>query len=153
MSKSEASKIIRQEMKSGRNCCQAILAAVSSEWDIPVGEEMLAVAAFFGQGMGSGCTCGALTGMVMASGLMNKYHPHPAGAKLPQQLHDQFKQAFGSTCCRVIKKKRTAIQNIGNKACIDLTGKAADILFAAWKEVLNERSPESSHSLNYNSNS
>jgi len=140
MSKSKASQIAQAEMKSGNNCCQAVLIAASQVWEIPVGDDMLAAAALFGGGMGSGCTCGALTGMVMAAGIMHKYHPHPTGAKLPQQLHDQFKQEFGSTCCRVIKHKRSAIQKIGNKACMNLTSKTAEILVAEWEGILDARS-------------
>lgn len=104
MSKSKATQIVQEEMKSGNNCCQAVLVAASKIWDISLDPDILAAAGLFGGGIGSGCTCGALTGMVMAAGIMNRYHPHPAGSKLPQQLHDQFKMAFGATCCRVIRK-------------------------------------------------
>ncbi|MFA7078819.1 MAG: C-GCAxxG-C-C family protein [Syntrophomonas sp.] len=137
MSKSQLAKLVQEDMKSGSNCCQAILAAVSKVWDIPLGDDMLAAAALFGGGMGSGCTCGALTGMVMAAGIMDKYHPHPAGSNLSKQLHDQFKHEFGSTCCRVIKNKRTTIQKIGNKACMDLTGRTAEMLVAEWERFIN----------------
>ncbi len=152
MLKSKASQIAREEMKSGNNCCQAILVAASQVWEIPLGEDMLAAAGLFGGGMGSGCTCGALTGMVMAAGIMDKYHPHPAGSKLAQQLHDQFKQEFGSTCCRVIKNKRSAIQKIGNKACVDLTSKTAEILVTEWEGVLNAESAVSVPGIDHYSN-
>ncbi len=133
MSKSQASRTAREAMKSGNNCCQSVLLAAKKVWDLPIGEDMLAAASLFAEGMSSGCTCGALTGMVMAAGIMDKSHPHPAGSKLPQQLHNQFKQEFGSTCCRVIRKKRTPIEKIGNKGCIDLTSRTAEILFAQWE--------------------
>lgn len=138
MSKSNISQIARVKMKSGNNCCQSVLLAAQTAWNIPVGEDILAAASLFGEGMGSGCSCGALTGMIMAAGIMNKYHPHLGGAKLEQTLHDQFKHEFGSTCCRVIKKKRSVIKKIGNNACIELTGRAAELLFAAWEGVTNE---------------
>lgn len=137
MAKSQASQIARKAMKSGNNCCQAVLMAAQQVWDIPVGEDVLAAASLFGGGMGSGCTCGALTGMVMTAGIMDKSHPHPAGSQLPQQLHDKFKQEFGSTCCRVIRKKRTPIERIGNKGCLDLTSRAAEILVAEWEGLMD----------------
>jgi len=152
MSKSKAAQIAREEMKSGHNCCQAVLLAASKVWDLPMGDDMLAAASLFGNGMGSGCTCGALTGMEMAAGMMNRIHQHPAGAKLPQYLHDQFKREFGSTCCRVIKKKRSAIEKIGNKACIDLTSRAAEILVTEWERVLDARSAETVAGIDCNSN-
>lgn len=110
---------------------------------------MVAMAALFGEGMGSGCTCGALTGMIIAAGIMNKYHPHALGPGLSQHLHDRFKQEFGSTCCRVIKKKRTMIQKISNKACIDLTSRTAEILVSEWEGILDEGSAPD---INHNSN-
>lgn len=152
MSKSKASQIARQEMKSGSNCCQSILVAASQVWGIPLEDDVLAAAALFGGGMGSGCTCGALAGMVMASGIMNRYHHHPAGSNLSRQLHDKFREEFGAVCCRVIKKKRSAIQQIGNRACVDLTGKAASLLIAEWEGVLDAHSPESGPGINHNTN-
>lgn len=152
MLKSKATQVVRAEMKSGNNCCQAVLLAAKMAWNIPVGDDMLAAASLFGKGMGSGCTCGALTGMVMAAGIMDKYHPHSAGSKLPEQLHDQFKQEFGSTCCRVIRKKHSVIHNIGNKACIELTSKTAEILIAEWEGLWDAQSAESGPGINHNSN-
>lgn len=152
MSRSKVSQIAREEMESGNNCCQAVLLAARKAWGIPVGEDLLAAAKLFGGGMGSGCSCGALTGMIMAAGIMNRYHPHPDSAKLPQQLHDQFKQEFGSTCCRVIKKRRSVIDKIGKKACVELTGKTAGILFAAWEGIIDAPIAESIDDINNNSN-
>ncbi len=133
MSEHEASRIAREEMKSGHNCCQAVLLAASQVWNMPITEDVLAAASLFGGGIGSGCTCGALAGMVMASGIRQKSEPHPQGEKLAQHLHDEFKQNFGATCCRAIKKKRSGLQNIGNRACVDLTGQTAAILIKEWE--------------------
>lgn len=153
MLKCEGSQIAQEAMKSGNNCCQSVLLAARKVWDIPIGDDMLAAAGLFGEGMGSGCTCGALTGMIMAAGIMNKYHPHPNGSKLASQLHDQFKQEFGATCCRVIKKKRSVIQRIGNKACIELTAKTAEILFAGWEECADDQPFEPASNIDYNTHS
>ncbi|MGI6119985.1 MAG: C-GCAxxG-C-C family protein [Desulfosporosinus sp.] len=152
MSKSKAAQIVHEEMKSGTNCCQAVLVAASKMWDISLDPDLMAAAGLFGRGIGSGCTCGALTGMVMAAGIMNRYHPHPAGSKLPRHLHDRFKTTFGATCCRVIRKKRPLIQNIGNGACIELTSKTAEILLAEWGGVRGAGSAESVPDFNNHSN-
>jgi C_GCAxxG_C_C family probable redox protein len=153
MSKSQASQIAQEAMKSGNNCCQSVLLAANKVWDIPVGEDILAAASLFAQGMSSGCTCGALTGMVMAAGIMHKSYPHPAGSKLPQQLHDQFKQEFGSTCCRVIRKNRSPIEKIGNKGCIKLTSRTAEILVAEWEGYSDVRPEKPTPDIGYNTNS
>lgn len=58
---------------------------------------------------GSGCTCGSLTGGVLALGLFlgrsgpgfRNGKPAMFSAKV---LHGQFKDRFGATCCRVLTK-------------------------------------------------
>ena len=128
-----AAQIAREQMKNGQNCCQAVIIASGQVFNIPVSEEMIDSASLFGSGMGSGCSCGALVGMVMISGVLQKYAEHPLGAKLSSKLHDDFKARFGSTCCRAIRKRRNAVQNIGNRACIDLTSQAAAMLVKEWE--------------------
>jgi C_GCAxxG_C_C family probable redox protein len=128
-------------MKDGNNCCQSILLAAKRVWGIPIGDDILAAASLFGGGMGSGCTCGALAGMIMAAGIMDKNSCHPLGLKLAQQLHDRFKEEFGATCCRAIRKKQGAFHKIGNKACIELTAHTAQILVQELEEVLHAEQP------------
>jgi len=58
---------------------------------------------------GSGCTCGALTGGVISLGLfLGRDQPGILNSKtimlLAKELHDSFKNKFGSTCCRVLSK-------------------------------------------------
>ncbi len=133
----QASQIAMAEMKSGSNCCQAVLLAAGRVWNIPVGEDVIAAAAMFGGGISCGCICGALAGMVMAAGIRQQHEKHPRGSKLAQDLHDQFKEEFGATCCRAIKKKRTVLKNIGNQACVELTGKATALLVSQWEGIDN----------------
>ena len=122
-------------MKQGNNCCQAVVIAACQEWGLPIPEEVLAAGAFFGGGMQAGCTCGALTGMIMASGLRSSHQGFPPGQQPAKQLHDIFKQEFGSACCRVIKKKHGIIDNIGMRACQELTGRATVLLIEYWEEL------------------
>lgn len=124
-------------MKAGRNCCQAVITAASQALQVPVGKDILSAASLFGAGMGSGCSCGALTGMIMVSGVFQQHTPHPLGTKLPQKLHDDFKKQFGATCCRVIKSRRSSLANIGNRACIELTSRAAEMLIKEWEGILD----------------
>jgi len=58
---------------------------------------------------GSGCTCGALTGGVLSLGLfLGREKPGIFNSTsimtLSKELHDRFKEKFGSTCCRVLSK-------------------------------------------------
>jgi C_GCAxxG_C_C family probable redox protein len=78
MDTKRALQIAGEEMKKGRNCCQAALLAAKDVWDIPVDENILAATAFMGGGMGAGCVCGALSGIIMASSIRQHYQAHPA---------------------------------------------------------------------------
>lgn len=86
------------------------------------------------EGMGgSGCTCGALTGSVLALGLfLGRDGPGIGNSKqvmqASQALHGQFKKRFGSTCCRVLSKDQ--------KICADLTAFAAE---SAARIILEKR--------------
>jgi C_GCAxxG_C_C family probable redox protein len=58
---------------------------------------------------GSGCTCGSLTGGVLALGLfLGRSGPGLLNGKpvmfSAKVLHGQFKDRFGTTCCRVLTK-------------------------------------------------
>ncbi|MGE5391030.1 MAG: C-GCAxxG-C-C family protein [Deltaproteobacteria bacterium] len=146
MSETPSGRIVKEQMKSGKNCCQAVIIAASQAFDISVQPDTMAAASMFGGGMGSGCSCGALTGMIMASGVFEQYTAHPLGGKLAQELHDQFKQQFGATCCRVIKSRRGSLANIGNRACIELTSQAAALLIKEWEGILDAETSVSIHS-------
>ncbi len=124
-------------MKDGQNCCEAVLLAASALWDLDLAGDTLAAAKFFQLGMGSGCTCGALVGMVMVCGILEQKKPHPLGDKLPGHIYERFKKEFGSTCCRVIRKQRPVWRKMDKTACIELTSRAAAMLAEEWEEILD----------------
>lgn len=128
-----ASQIAGEAMKSGNNCCQSVLIAASRVWDLPLSPELVGAAALFGQGMGSGCTCGALTGMIMASGLRKHTENIEVDNELAPMLHDHFKKEFGSTCCRALRKKQGIFERMGQRACNELTSRAAAMLIDDWE--------------------
>lgn len=125
-------------MEHDHNCCEAVLMAAQAALHLPFAEDTMAAASMFGKGMGSGCSCGALVGMVMASGILNQRMAHPRADELPQLINQKFKQAFGSTCCRVIRKNRPVWQRIGWQECIQLTTRAAEMLLEEWENVYAE---------------
>jgi C_GCAxxG_C_C family probable redox protein len=78
----------------GYNCAQAVLQATTGRSD----PDLLAMAEAFGGGIGeSGCLCGAVTGGVMALGLMGK---GDRNAELVAAFRDEFR----TTCCRGLSK-------------------------------------------------
>jgi C_GCAxxG_C_C family probable redox protein len=86
----------------------------------------------FGEGMGGGCICGALSGGTLALGLFN-------GSSIPglrdnkpvmassRQLHDRFKTRFGFTCCRKLTRKVRKGSRDHYTLCAEHTGAAAEM--------------------------
>ncbi|MCB2145534.1 MAG: C-GCAxxG-C-C family protein [Deltaproteobacteria bacterium] len=88
----------------------------------------------------SGCLCGALSGAVLASGLLlgrdRPYRHRQAMRDTSRQLHDAFKAANGATCCRVLSKKVRHDKKAHFRQCADLTAQAAEM---AARIVLEKR--------------
>ncbi|ATW26113.1 C-GCAxxG-C-C family (seleno)protein [Candidatus Formimonas warabiya] len=134
----KASEISKEAMHQGRNCCEAVLMAADQIWDLRLPQETLAAAKYFRHGMGSGCSCGALVGLVMVSGILSSRFPHPKGNQLVPDLYKQFVDRFGSSCCRELRRQRTLPQRFFNKGCKQLTGTTAEMLVEAWDQVIRD---------------
>lgn len=98
----------------GYNCAQAV---ALSNVELLGGrlEGSIEMAAGFGRGMSAGCTCGALSGGVMALGLLLA-GPDPKGfdekiSAAAAGLHRKFVGEFGQTCCRGLRKKLSPFKN------------------------------------------
>ena len=97
-----------QNHKKGYNCAQSVLCAYSDL--LGVEEEVLfRISEGFGLGMGRMDTCGAVTGMLMAVGLLKSAgdlencKSKPETMKAVKELQDAFLQKNGSIMCREIK--------------------------------------------------
>ena len=94
------------------------------------------------QGMGgSGCTCGALSGGVLALGLfLGRSGPGIGNNREVMQaasaLHEVFKSQYGSTCCRVLCKKYGKNGAADPQHCAELTAFAAQ---AACRIICEKR--------------
>lgn len=137
MSKTEAAKMAAKLMSEGRNCCETVIIIANETWDLKLPPEVLQSGHFFRDGMGSGCSCGALVGLIMISSILHARYGHPQGRKLAAELHDRFKASFGSTCCRVICRKRPVTEKIGKRGCKILTGHTVEILLETWEDIVN----------------
>lgn len=108
----------------GYNCAQAVLQATTGRSD----PELLAIAEAFGGGIGkSGCLCGAVTGGVMALGLMGQ------GAR-NGELVAAFRREFRTTCCRGLSKDYRWLSREHKANCRKLTVAAAGMV----EELLNK---------------
>lgn len=103
--------------------------------------QAIALAAPFSMALGeSGCLCGALSGAVLASGLLlggdRPYRHRKSMRDTSRRLHDAFKAANGATCCRVLSKKVRHDKTAHFRQCADLTAQAAEM---AARMVLEKR--------------
>jgi C_GCAxxG_C_C family probable redox protein len=123
-------------------CAEAVLAALNQELDGGLSDaQITTMAAPFSVALGeSGCLCGALSGAVMASGLLlgrakpirRRKHLRDAA----RHLHDTFRAVHGSTCCRVLSRHVKNDPPAHFRYCADLTAQAAEM---AARVILDER--------------
>jgi len=113
-------------------CSEAIVKAIKDAFELDFSDDVIKLASGFPVGIGgSGCTCGAIAGGVMALGMFfgRSEAKDPAVGKtmqLSKELHDLFKVAHQSTCCRSLTKGMTLGSDHHMKQCIALTGEVAE---------------------------
>lgn len=138
MSGSRAAVIAKRKMEQGYNCTQAILLATDEILGLRLSPDTLQAAALFKEGMGTGGTCGTLIGMIMASGIVQARFQLPMDDKLASRLHLRFEQEFKSAACGEIHQNQSLLQRVCHRGCINMTGKAASILFEEWNRTWDE---------------
>ena len=125
-------------------CTEAVLVAMNQALDGGLTEEQaVGLASGLTVGLGeSGCLCGALSGAVLALGLLlgggNPYKHRKAIRSAGKELHDAFKSKFKSSCCRVLTKKVKENGKAHFEQCAQLTGEAAEMA----ARLILERRPE-----------
>ena len=92
MTKMERAAQLRNDPNNHHNCAQAVLIPFAEELGLTL-EQANALSAHFGSGMRAGATCGALTGGLMALGLLGK------GPEVAQAFWKDFKEEAGATNC------------------------------------------------------
>ncbi|KRU26781.1 C_GCAxxG_C_C family protein [Clostridium sporogenes] len=113
-------------------CSEAVVKTIRDEFKIEVSDDAIAMASGFPVGIGgSGCTCGAITGGIMALGMVfgRKKAKDPAVAKsmeLSKKLHDDFKKEHKSLCCRFLTKDMELGSKEHMDQCIAFTGEVAE---------------------------
>lgn len=113
-------------------CSEAIVKVIKDEFQIDIPDEIIAMASGFPVGMGgSGCTCGAVAGGVMALGLFFGRHEardEKVGKAMAvsKELHDFFRGKNKSVCCRVLTKGMTLGEKEHMDQCVFFTGQVAE---------------------------
>jgi cysteine synthase A len=99
-----------RHFRNGLYCSEAILRAFNETYNLGLKTEDGRMASGFGSGLGeSGCACGAVTGAVMALGLIagrtEAYESERLVYQATKQLHERFREKHRAVCCRILTKK------------------------------------------------
>ena len=119
--------------RGGFFCSEAVVSSIRSKFEMDVPEEVIAMASGFPIGIGrSKCLCGAVSGGVMAIGLVfgrtvQKDPQVEQTLLLSKELHDWFKEANGKNalCCRILTKEFDMGAGEHKEQCIRFTGLVA----------------------------
>lgn len=123
-------------------CAEAVLVTLNQGLNGGLSEsQAIAMAAPFNIALGeSGCLCGSLSGAVLACGLFlgngRPYRNRRSMRACACQMHNHFKEANNSTCCRVLCKKVEHDKEAHFQQCADLTAETAGM---AARLILRER--------------
>ncbi len=110
-------------LKTGMNCCQAVLMAFADTVDISEAD-LMHLGSGFGGGMGTmDGSCGALVGAVMVASLLAKDVP---ASNLSRKILTRFKEKCGATACRDLKGIDTKKMLCSCEDCVRNAVRAAD---------------------------
>lgn len=113
-------------------CSEAIVKIIKDEFKSPISDEIISAASGFPIGMGgSGCTCGAVAGGVMAIGLFfgrtkAKDEKVNKAMALSSELHDIFRNRHRTLCCRILTRNMELGSPVHMDQCISFTGEVAE---------------------------
>ena len=112
-------------------CSEAVVKTIIDEFQIDVSEDVIKMASGFPVGMGGmGCTCGALTGGVMAIGLVygrsqGKDPKVNKAMELSAKLYQIFCERHKVSCCKVLIRGMEKCSPEHMEQCIAFTGEMA----------------------------
>ena len=133
----------REYLASEYNCAQSVLKAVLEEKDIFFEKAMLLSSGFGGGIAGEGRTCGAVSGAIMAIGVLNGLHSKDVAKskertyKISSILIERLKTKFGSTQCYELigvdmkdseAKKAARERGVFSDQCSEFVATAAKIV-------------------------
>ena len=113
-------------------CSEAIVKTINEGFGLGYPDDIIRCASGFPIGMGgAGCSCGAVTGGVMALGMAfgRKAPRDPAVRRcmaLSRELHDHFVARHGCACCRSLTRGMILKSPEHLLKCVALTGEVAE---------------------------
>ena len=133
-------------------CSAAVLVTLNNGLKGGMPDELaVRLSSGFGDGLaGGGCICGSLSGGVLALSLfLGDGCPGPLGNRrvlsATRQLHEHFKKAFGSTCCRVLTRRVEKGSKKDYGLCVNYTSHSA-----RWTaEIILRHRPDLIHQVDW----
>jgi len=113
-------------------CSEAIVKTINDEFGLDYPDNVVRLASGFPIGMGSsGCACGAVTGGVMALGMVfgREMPGDPCIDRclgLARELHTLFVRRHGCLCCRTLTHGMVLKSPEHMQQCIAFTGEVAE---------------------------
>ena len=134
--------IAEEYYRSGQYyCSEAIVRAINDGFGLGYPDKVVRLASGFPLGIGSaGCSCGAVTGGVMALGMVFG-RDQPGDPKidrclgLSRELHNFFASRHGCLCCRTLIHGMKLKSPEHLRQCVAFTGEVAE---EAAKIILRE---------------
>jgi len=137
----ERCRIANEWHDRGFNCAQSVLAAFADKIGMPE-QELMSLAGGFGAGTGTGELCGAVSGAVMALGLLTPVDmAEPVASKkrtleLSKEFQKRFSDIFhGLRCSDLITKKYVPDEKTPAAAEMGLSGHCAVMIVTAVEIV------------------
>ena len=118
-------------------CAEAILTAMDEAFSGGLGRERArGLAMGFGEGLGGGgCVCGALSGACLAASWLLSARLLPEEVRrVSRRLHQAFREAHGSPCCRALTRPVKADKAAHFAKCAGLTRLGAELAARAVLE-------------------
>lgn len=129
----------------GYVCAESIVKAAAEEGHVPA--EYVKLATGFGQGMLSGCVCGALAGAQIVIGAncgrtSADQEPWECAEK-SKALVDEFKKKYKVTCCRALGGKLERNSPEQKQNCSQIVEYVAEILDGILTQTPNNQTAAS----------
>lgn len=115
-------------------CSEAVVKTIKDTFELDFSDEVIKMASGFPVGIGgSGCTCGAVSGGVMALGMVfgrsNAQDPKVMKTmELSAELHERFREKRKFVCCKILTKGMDFGKKEHLEQCIAITGEVAEIV-------------------------
>lgn len=109
LSGTDADALVRKvhdRFMDGLSCTESIVESTCQLLAIAPGPHVRMATGFRAGMARAGCVCGALTGAIMAAGIVHgredEFGSEADILRISRRLHDRFVERFSTTCCRVL---------------------------------------------------